>query len=459
MASYSRTKVDGLLRARWPEIDFVAEGGNSFVFKSERDQIAIKVLRRGDPPRFERFKREVEVARTLHDLPGLIPPISVNLPSRWNEQPSSDEHLPFFTMRLLQDTLTTRLSLMPEEGVEAAIELMKSLCDVVAGLHERDHAHRDLKPDNILFDREDSLHVADYGLCIDLEDDARLTRSGELVGSITYRAPEFLRGRIDERDHRPADVFSLGRIMWALLHGREPHGLTDYEFSGDTSLRPIRSLRGGGLLAGIIEGCVNLAPESRPTVARLREALDEWGRQASSEGVSDALARLDEDPDVVSLESDIRNQKLLQQQQGKAQEYAREVLRSSGLFAELQGRARVTAKVNGGDACSRAPFPQQVLGVAACGMFVGPTDGRLPIPQLSLTMWTGFDEQQVWYRIMLCRLTSDGSIPSYGEAEVEIGAGTFKDFSGATVGDIERVIQAGLGRLRDELRQRVGRSG
>ena len=457
MAGYERARVEELLRIRWPGIQFLAKGGNSLVFESAPDQIAIKVLRRGEPPRFERFRREVGIALTLQDLPGLVPPIDTNLPPRWNEHPSSAEDLPFFTMQLLQESLTARLASIGEAGTEAAVKLMKGLCDIVGGLHERSHAHRDLKPDNILFDHEHSPHVADYGLCIDLEEVTRLTRSWELVGSITYRAPEFLRGRIDDRDHRPADVFSLGRIMWALLRGREPDGLTDHEFVGDASMGPIRSLRGGVLLAGIIQGCVSMAPERRPTVVRLSEALEEWGQRAASEGVSGALARLDEDPDVVSLEKGIRNQESLQQQQGRAQSQAREVLETSELLAELRGRTRVRVEINGGNACTKFPFPNQVLGVSTCGMNIGPTHGRLPIPQLSLTLRTGFDDSQVWYSIAVCRAEPDGSIPADGETDLQIGAGTFREFSGATVADVERHLRAGLDRLRDELLQRVGR--
>lgn len=457
MANYSRKKVESLLRIRWAGVEFLAEGGNSFVFRSERDSIAVKVLRRGDHPRFERFQQEVKVAQSLQGLAGLVRPIDINLPAQWVDKPASCQDLPFFTMQLFEENLTSELSRIRDAGADAAVELMIRLCHIVGALHDRDLAHRDLKPDNILFDRDNNPHVADFGLCIDLESDSRLTRSGELVGSVTYRAPEFLRGRLDESNHRPADVFSLGRILWALLQGREPHGLTDYEFGADISMNPIRALRGGALLGKLIEGCVSADPRRRPTVVQLRDGLEEWKRKTSGGGVSSALARLDEDAGVNTLESAIRDEERLKEQQAEAQTYARDFLRLAELFAELQGEPRLTVQIDGGSACAGPPFEPGVLGVSACGMFIGPIHGKLPIPQLSLTMYTGFDEHYVWYRIVICRREPDGSMPPDGAAEKSIGDGSFEDFTGATVVNVERCLKAGLARLRDELLQHVGR--
>jgi uncharacterized RDD family membrane protein YckC/predicted Ser/Thr protein kinase len=80
--------------------------------------------------------------------------------------------------------------------------------------------HRDVKPSNLILDRESGIKILDFGLVKSIhEGDAELTRNGAIIGSPLYMAPE--QGRGEEVDHR-ADMYSLGSALYHMLTGRPP---------------------------------------------------------------------------------------------------------------------------------------------------------------------------------------------------------------------------------------------
>ncbi len=75
--------------------------------------------------------------------------------------------------------------------------------------------HRDIKPANLLLDGEGQIYIADFGLA-QLQGDSRLTRTGDLVGTLRYMSPEQTTARRGVVDHR-ADLYSLGATLYELL--------------------------------------------------------------------------------------------------------------------------------------------------------------------------------------------------------------------------------------------------
>ncbi len=106
------------------------------------------------------------------------------------------------------------------------LELFKQICHGVGFAHSRNVVHRDLKPANILVDENDVVKIVDFGLAAAASSaDSRITRTGILVGTPTYMAPEQVRARTI--DHR-TDIYSLGVLMYEIFVGRPPYKGEDH---------------------------------------------------------------------------------------------------------------------------------------------------------------------------------------------------------------------------------------
>lgn len=106
------------------------------------------------------------------------------------------------------------------------IEIFKDICSGVNAAHNVDVVHRDIKPANILINDSKIVKVCDFGLTAAASSaDSRITKSGILVGTPTYMAPEQVRGRaIDRR----TDIYSLGILMYEAFTGKPPYKGEDH---------------------------------------------------------------------------------------------------------------------------------------------------------------------------------------------------------------------------------------
>jgi hypothetical protein len=104
-------------------------------------------------------------------------------------------------------------------------ELVAALADALQFAHQNGIIHRDVKPRNILVDRDGAPHLADFGLAKDIEDDS-LSGTGDIIGTLPYMSPEQAAAKRAPIDQR-TDVYSLGVVLYELLTLRRP-------FDGDS---------------------------------------------------------------------------------------------------------------------------------------------------------------------------------------------------------------------------------
>ena len=169
-----------------------------------------------------------------------------------------------------------------------AARVARDLADALAHAHAQGVLHRDVKPSNVLVARDGRALLTDFGLARVEGSDMGLTRSGELVGTPAYMAPEQVRG--ERREVGPAtDVYGLGATLFHLATGRPPFVEPTYEELFAAVLRapppPLASLRPDAPrdLDALVRRCLAKRPAERPTAAGLVEALDAFLERHAAE--------------------------------------------------------------------------------------------------------------------------------------------------------------------------------
>lgn len=141
------------------------------------------------------------------------------------------EGLPFFSLEFVDGSpLDKALAGKPQAPKDAA-HLMEVLARAMHFAHLNGIVHRDLKPANVLLTSDGEPKITDFGLAKKLENDSGQTKSGTLMGTPSYMAPEQARGQLKELGPL-ADVHSLGAILYEMLVGRPP-------FLGSTPMETI----------------------------------------------------------------------------------------------------------------------------------------------------------------------------------------------------------------------------
>ncbi|MBX3470040.1 MAG: serine/threonine protein kinase, partial [Planctomycetes bacterium] len=182
-------------------------------------EVALKVLlERPDPTRLARFAREGEVTAAL-DHPGIV---RVHASGVLGGRP-------FLAYELVPggETLADALATLDRS---TRLRLLRDAAAAVGHAHARGVVHRDLKPSNVLIDRASGdvprARVADFGMArLTGDSQDRLTRTGAMVGTPHYMAPEQAAGARDVGP--PADVWALGVMLYEALVDRLP-------FDGET---------------------------------------------------------------------------------------------------------------------------------------------------------------------------------------------------------------------------------
>jgi serine/threonine protein kinase len=185
--------------------------------------VAVKILRqnlRSDPEAVARFQREAHVqAMVRHNNVAAL--LDVGL---------TEATEPFIVVELLRGkSLRTVIKTEGRVGARRAVSYTWQALQGLAAVHARGILHRDLKPANLMLEPSvgpiDRVVVIDFGFA-SLEGSSKLTQQGHVVGSLTYMAPERLRGEPgDER----SDLYAMGVILVELLTGRAPFEGDDFD--------------------------------------------------------------------------------------------------------------------------------------------------------------------------------------------------------------------------------------
>lgn len=217
------TSVAGDVVARYTIVRCVGRGGIGTVYEAEQENpqrsVALKLL---DPSlatgaALQRFRFEALVLGRLSH-PGIA---TVH-------EAGEDEHgRVYLAMELVKDaTFVTDHVARRNLTTDQRLSLFLELCAAVAYAHERGVIHRDLKPSNVLVDDSGHIKVIDFGIARALDNDAaRLTRDGDVVGTLAYMSPEQVSGRTADVGVR-SDVYALGALLYELLSGRRARDLT-----------------------------------------------------------------------------------------------------------------------------------------------------------------------------------------------------------------------------------------
>ena len=255
------------LESKYTEIKYIGRGGIAWVFsarrKSDSLMVAVKIPISFDEMTGKSFLNEIAAWETLRH-PNIVKVTAVNILP-----------VPFVEMEYVPDALEAIEKPIP---VWKAVHLIRGIADGLKYAHEQGFIHRDIKPHNILLDKDFVPKITDWGMSKVL---ANEVKKSSIAGfSLSYAAPEQVSpsefGRTDER----TDIYELGVVFYELVTGSVPFGGESIVEVGNAILReqpipPSEFNSDAAVVEKIILKCLEKDPAKRfQSSADLLEALD-----------------------------------------------------------------------------------------------------------------------------------------------------------------------------------------
>lgn len=282
----------------------VGEGGTSAVFRAKHathGTVAVKVLReklRSDKTAVARFLREARFGERVNH-PNVVRTIEIG-----EAAPGAGMH--FLAIEWAKGDILEKYA--KKNGplpVDEVAEIVAQIGEAVQAAHEVGVVHRDLKPDNLMYDPESRrVKLLDFGIATDTDTapEQRLTRAGFFVGTLLYVAPEALSGELVGPQ---ADQYSLATIAYFLLTGCHPYVAKSQRemFSQLLSQPPIPlnqakpGLRFPAAVESVVMKALSKDPKQRfPSVVvfstELRDVLLAGGSNAAEGGLMSRMKSL-----------------------------------------------------------------------------------------------------------------------------------------------------------------------
>ncbi len=267
-------------------VGILGQGGMSVVYLARQAAlnrlVALKVIRArvyADPEVAARFRDEAEAAARFQH-PNLVQVYEVG----------EFEGLGYLVLEYVAGgNLQQKLAGNPQPPREAA-RLIEQLARALHYAHQRGIVHRDIKPANVVLTEEGIPKVTDFGLAKLMERENGLTRTGDIMGTPSYMAPEQARGTPADVT-AAADIYALGAILYEMLTGRPP-------FKGSTPLfDPEPGRRAGCAAAGRLQRHL---PREVETICLKCLEKDPRKRYATAEDLADDLRRFLEDRPILA---------------------------------------------------------------------------------------------------------------------------------------------------------------
>jgi serine/threonine protein kinase len=199
----------------------VGEGGMGKVYEAQHlrlghRKVAVKVLHpeySRDRDVVSRFQREAESASSITH-PNVIEVYDVD---------TTADGRPFLVGEFLEgEELGNHLDRVGKVEIGQAVRLVRQVCRALIAAHEKGIVHRDMKPENVFMiarDGQAHVKVIDFGISKSGKGETHLTKTGMIIGTPAYMAPEQARG--DKVDVR-ADVYATGALLYTTLTGHRP---------------------------------------------------------------------------------------------------------------------------------------------------------------------------------------------------------------------------------------------